>query len=389
MIRNKGRLDRVLREIDPVRLKRVLTEMIGIYSPSGKERDLQLYLEDLLQKSGFDVQKEEVEDDRFNLHLVIGSGRPDLYFIGHVDTVAYWDFDEQTPEEQGGVIRGLGAADMKGGCAAMVETCIALGRALKPEEMPCVGMCFVVGEEEIGDGSQAFLEKRRPEWVVIPEPTSLAACYSHYGYLEAVMETTGKKSHSSLPEFGHNAVESMLKVLLHLGRQEVFLQGKSDLVYSIREMTSSQAGFVVPDRCETWIDIHLPPEVDPKTIKTIIRKYAAEAHEFITDLSMEISFDTAYQGYDLGADNHLSGLLKPIYEELGVPYFVDVFRSHSDGNLFHQAGVKPVILGPGSLETAHTPDEHTSLAEVVGASRIFAALCLALDRNTIITPSID
>jgi acetylornithine deacetylase len=55
---------------------------------------------------------------------------------------------------------------------------------------------------------------------------------------------------------------------------------------------------------------------------------------------------------------------------------MDPFRSHSDGNLFFAAGVKPLILGPGSLETAHTPDERVVFEEVSGAARIYAALCL-------------
>jgi acetylornithine deacetylase len=54
--------------------------------------------------------------------------------------------------------------------------------------------------------------------VVIGEPTSLVACFAHYGYLEAGFVTRSRRIHSSLPELGHNAVESMLRVLLHLGR---------------------------------------------------------------------------------------------------------------------------------------------------------------------------
>jgi len=55
---------------------------------------------------------------------------------------------------------------------------------------------------------------------------------------------------------------------------------------------------------------------------------------------------------------------------------VDAFRSHSDGNLFFAAGVKPLILGPGSLETAHTPDEQVEFNDVFNAARVYAALCL-------------
>jgi acetylornithine deacetylase len=55
---------------------------------------------------------------------------------------------------------------------------------------------------------------------------------------------------------------------------------------------------------------------------------------------------------------------------------MNAFRSHSDGNLFFAAGVRPLILGPGSLETAHTPDERVAFEEVSAAARIYAALCL-------------
>lgn len=42
--------------------------------------------------------------------------------------------------------------------------------------------------------------------------------------------------------------------------------------------------------------------------------------------------------------------------------------------VFFAAGSRPLILGPGSLETAHTPDEQIAFAEVVTAARIYAAL---------------
>ena len=68
--------------------------------------------------------------------------------------------------------------------------------------------------------------------------------------------------------------------------------------------------------------------------------------------------------------------LEEVYTLLNLPLDFVPFRSHSDGNLFYQAGTKPVILGPGSLETAHTAEERTTLAEVEAAARIYAALAL-------------
>ena len=317
-----------------------------------------------------------MDEDRYNLRVTMGPGEPKLYMVGHVDTVPAWDLDDFGPLEEGGIIRGLGSSDMKGGCAAMVETWLALAEVLAPAERPSVGLLLVVGEEENGDGSATFLQSCRPPWVVIGEPTTLAAKFAHYGYLEAGFVTRGLQSHSSLPELGHNAVESMLRVLLQLSNNRLFDRAQSEIVYSIREMRSSQAGFVVPDRCETWIDLHLPPSHDPVSLQDEIRRIVANLDGTVPGLNLDVTFDFASAGYNLGTTNHLAQILQEVYPTLGLPLEMDAFRSHSDGNLFFAAGVKPLILGPGSLETAHTPDERVPFEEVTAAARIYAALCL-------------
>jgi len=369
-------LEQIWKAIKPIRLQQTLLELLDIYSPSGKEEDIQLYLERLLSEAGFNVERQEVEEERYNLRVTMGQGEPRLYLVGHVDTVSAWDIDKFGPIEQDGIIRGLGSADMKGGCAAMLEAWLAIAETLAPTERPSVGLLLVVGEEENGDGSATFLESFRPAWVVIGEPTGLAACFAHYGYLEVRFKTRGLQSHSSLPEFGHNAVESMLRVLLHLGKNRLFDREKSDIVYSIREMSSSQAGFVVPDRCEAWIDLHLSPGRDPTDIQDSIHSIASAAKQFIPGLDLEVSFDFASSGYDLGTDNLLARILQEAMPLMGLPFRMEPFRSHSDGNLFHAAGTRPLILGPGCLETAHTPDEQIRFDEVLSAACIYAALCL-------------
>ncbi|MGB9080489.1 MAG: M20/M25/M40 family metallo-hydrolase [Desulfuromonadaceae bacterium] len=373
-----ARLEKVWQAINPERLRKTFLEMLDIYSPSGKEEDIQIYLEELLSRAGFRVERQEVDVDRYNLRVTMGPGEPRLYLVGHVDTVPAWDLDEFGPEQDDGIIRGLGSADMKGGCAAMVEAWLALAGALEPAERPSVGLLLVVGEEENGDGSATFLQSCTPPWVVIGEPTSLAAKFSHYGYLEAGFVTRGLRSHSSLPELGHNAVESMLRVLLMLGNDPLFDRAKSEIVYSIREMRSSQAGFVVPDRCETWIDLHLPPDQDPIELQDGIRQVVAGLDRTIPGLDLEVSFDFASAGYALGTANRPAQILREVYPKLDLSLQMDAFRSHSDGNLFFAAGVKPLILGPGSLETAHTADERVVFEEVSGAARIYAALCLGM-----------
>lgn len=213
---------------------------------------------------------------------------------------------------------------------------------------------------------------------MIGEPTGLSACFSHYGYLETNLVTSGRRTHSSLPELGHNAVESMLRLLLHLGRDPLFDRTRSELVYSIREMSSSRAGFVVPDRCETWIDLHLPPGLSPGSVEERIRNRLDSAGDLVPDLDLDLAFAFAADGYDLGLDNRPAKALAAVCSRLDRTLRFDTFRSHSDGNLFHQAGARPIILGPGCLETAHTSDERVDFGDVVAASCIYAGFALEL-----------
>ena len=368
-------LEQAWSAIDPQRLRLTLMEMIDIYSPSGKEEDLQLYLEERLAGAGIAVRRQQVEEGRYNLVATMGRSEPELYLVGHVDTVAAWDIESYAAAEEWGVVRGLGSADMKGGCAAMVEAWLALATLPEPQR-PALGLLLAVGEEENGDGSSRFLQECCPRLVVIGEPTSLRPAFSHYGYLEVALVTQGHRIHSSLPELGHNAIASMLQVLLQIEASALFERKPLDLVYSIREMSSSRAGFVVPDRCETLIDLHLAPEVEPSRVRRDIEKVLARARRTIKDLDLEVSFDYEAAGYQLELSGRIVRVLEEICPRLNLPLQFVPFRSHSDGNLFFQAGSQPVILGPGSLETAHTAEEQTSLAEVELAARVYTALAL-------------
>ena len=104
----------------------------------------------------------------------------------------------------------------------------------------------------------------------------------------------------------------------------------------------------------------------------------ADADQFIPGLDLDVTFDFASSGYDLGTDNRPAQVIRGIYPRMGLPLRMDAFRSHSDGNLFFAAGTRPLILGPGALETAHTPDEQVTFDEVSAAARIYAALCLGM-----------
>jgi acetylornithine deacetylase len=146
-------------------------------------------------------------------------------------------------------------------------------------------------------------------------------------------------------------------------------------------MSSSRRGFVVPDRCEAWIDLHLPPDRNPFEFQQEIDRIVAQADKYIPGLDLKVNYNFASPGYNLGEESQLKQILKEACTELGLPLRLDAFRSHSDGNLFYAAGVRPLILGPGFLETAHTPEEQVVFEEVAAAAHIYAALCLEVGSN--------
>jgi acetylornithine deacetylase len=78
-------------------------------------------------------------------------------------------------------------------------------------------------------------------------------------------------------------------------------------------MSSSRAGFVVPDHCEAWIDLHLQPHHDPALIQAAIQQIATSAKHFIAGLDLDIAFDFASSGFNLGTANDLTQSLPAIY----------------------------------------------------------------------------
>jgi acetylornithine deacetylase len=354
-------------QINPKRLRKLLKRLLDIYSPSGKEEDVVDYLHTYMKRHGLPVTRQDVDENRQNL-IVSFSGRdPDLAFIGHVDTVSAYELDEFGAQEKGDVIKGLGAADMKGACAAMVEafTCL-LERGVT--EAP-LALALVVGEEEKGDGAEALLKDYRFPWAIIGEPTDLKPCLKHYGYLEIRLNTRGRRLHASLARKGGNAVELLLRILLRLSR---YLEQESrELVYNIRDLYSSGGGFVVPDGCEAWVDVHLPPTAPVSEITLEIEELVAGESRDVPSIEASVHFAMVHSGYELPEKGRVIEALKASFADRALSWEPMAFPSHSDANQLWTAGVKPIILGCGHLEKAHSPDEEVRFEQVLGAAEIY------------------
>lgn len=363
--------------INDERLRSLLCDMVDIYSPSGKEGQITGYLAGYLRERGLPVALTAVTEGRHNVQVLAPESVPDVAFVGHIDTVPAFDIEHYESEERDGQVYGLGTADMKAGCAALVEAFLALHEAdVRPKRS---GLFLVVGEEEVGDGTTALLEERSFAHALVAEPTNLRPCPAHYGYVEMLVRSFGTRRHASMSGREYNAIFAMLRMLLKLGG--VLEADHPETVLNIRDLHSGESGFAVPDRCEAWVDLHIPPGASPDRFAGELAELARVSLSGSVATGYEIEFPTLIPGYRLTDQNPLIESLRSVFASLTLEWAPDSFRSHSDANLMHAQGCSPVVLGPGQLAKAHTRDESVDLDQVSRAARIYRDLLLHIEET--------
>jgi acetylornithine deacetylase len=363
--------------LDGGRLRALLLDAVRVYSPSYAEGPAVQVFASRLEQAGLVVERQLVAPcpgtgERTNLLVRLGPQPPSMLWIGHMDTVeAVHAF--AAPRVESDVLHGLGAADMKSGCAAMVEAVIALHQSGLPLARGlCLGL--VVGEEEYGDGSLALIETVQAPLVIVGEPTDMVPCTSHNGYQEYQLTAQGSRAHAAVPEFGANAIHAMLSWLLAIFDQCLAPGLAHQVVANPREIQGGSTMFVVPAACQAMLDIHMRPGIDPGAVAEAVERarQIALADHPLCRLSSVVTFSS------LGYENPPGDpLLAPFWRAIaraGLSGTPGVFRSHSDAAVFQQAGALAVVCGPGRLEMAHSPEEQVSLSQVELAARFYAAL---------------
>lgn len=371
-------LDDVLARIDDQRLFELLENAVAEYSPPYAEEPAMRVFADALAEADIPHIRQSVKgrahgDAPGNLIVEFGPQPPALLWAGHVDTVPVIDEEQLSPRRDGDHLFGLGAADMKSGCAAIVEALVAFTEAgVRPRRGAAVA--FVVGEEEYGDGAEALIERLTAPLTVIGEPTGLVPCLDHFGYHEYRLTTRGRQVHAALPELGASAIHAMLAWVTAMYEAASGPDYFDRIAFNPREIRGGGDLFVVAPECEAALDIHTVPGVCAEDVARLVERARAAAAADHAECGFDSHAVFAAEGYRVAEADERIAPLRRAFERGGLIWQPGAFRSHSDGNMFHAAGAAPVICGPGKLEVAHTRDEHVSLAETALAARIYARL---------------
>ncbi len=338
---------------DPeTRLFARLRELIDVDSTSGREREAAELLFGRLREidPAPTIEKIPVDAERFNLFATWGE--PEVILSTHVDCVP--PFFPSSESE--GEIRGRGACDAKGILAAMiaaVEKLLAKGRS-------GFGLLIVVAEEtdSVGaDKANAWARERglSPRALINGEPTENRLALGSKGTLFYRLEATGKAAHSAYPELGISAIDALLAALDRL--RGVPLPADSILgetTMNVGKIEGGRAANVIADAASAEILVRTvgPTEVLRRDIEAAVREIP----------NVEIARSRETPALRLGA--------VPGFETMVAKYTTDIPRLSAWGT--------PYLLGPGTIQVAHTPGERIGKTELVEAVELYRRLVLHL-----------
>jgi succinyl-diaminopimelate desuccinylase len=279
-----------------------------------------------------------------------------LVLAGHLDTVPAQDNLPGRIERD--AVAGLGASDMKGGLAVMLE----LADWARDAELHLdLGFLFFTREELPADESPvpAFLADcaaaREAALVIVLEPTDNEIHAGCLGNLSASLTFRGTSAHSARPWLGENAIHRAAAALAPLADTEPVDVEVEGLVFrevlSVVAIEGGIADNVIPDRCTARLNYRYAPGRTREQAEARVRELADGA-----ELKILGNSPPAHVVVDRPL---VRGL-----QEAGR-FAIEPKQAWTPVAQFAEAGLDAINLGPGATRFAHTADEQVQIAELV------------------------
>jgi acetylornithine deacetylase len=315
-----------------------------------------------------------------------------LVLSGHTDTVPVdgqdWSSDPFRADHRDGRIHGRGSADMKGFIAIALAWA---SRFLAAQERLPIHLSLTYDEETTFLGVRglvADLAERgvRPAGCIIGEPTDMQAIVAHKGKRDVCCRVRGREAHSALTPQGVNAIEFAARLIAHvrgiadrLARDEP-RDGRFAVPHSTLQTGLVSGGIatnVVPRDCEFHFEMRNLPSMSHDTLEREIVDYAER--ELVPQ--MRRVADEAGIAFVRGLDLPAFGIAP---DAALVRWAQEVARTThlgtgavsfaTEASVFQSAGIPTVVLGPGSIEQAHKPDEFITHEQVAACEAFFARM---------------
>ena len=348
----------------PAEIFSLTRELVDIDSVTGRERQVGELLEqrllELAESSGGSggggergvVERMPVGDasgeraERFNLFAAWGE--PVVVMSTHMDTVPPFFPSAEDAEH----IHGRGACDAKGIIAAM----LAAAARLLDDGVRGFGVLLVVGEETDSAGAEAAnRQPRATRYLVNGEPTENRLALGTKGALYLAVEADGRAAHSAYPELGDSAVDRLLAALARLRAvplPSALVLGETTL--NIGTLAGGRAPNVVADQARAEVMVRTVGDTARLRAELVAALAPARVTEMRETPAMRL--------------RTLPGFATTV-----VKYTTDIPRLGAWG--------EPLLLGPGSIHVAHTPEERVPKSQLVEAADLYAELVRRLLRE--------
>jgi succinyl-diaminopimelate desuccinylase len=279
--------------------------------------------------------------------IVWGDAAAPVALAGHVDTVpAQQNLPGRIAD---GAVHGLGASDMKGGVAVMLELARA-GLAARyvfftREEVPL--------EESPLPGVFASGVLAGTELAVVLEPTDAILHAGCLGNLQARVEFRGESAHSARPWTGRNAIHALAEALAPLARLEPLDVELDGLVY--REVLSAVrveggvAQNVVPAHAAAELNFRYAPVRSRDDAEVRLRG-------LVPGGELHVLHNSPSAAPALG--NPLVERLRTLVPEVAPK------QAWTPVAQFAEQGIDAINYGPGATAYAHRQDEQIPVANL-------------------------
>ena len=333
------------------------------------------HLANWLDGIGFNTELMPLPDNPKKANLIASYGpsldeRGGLVLAGHTDTVPYdeskWQTDPFTVTERDDKLFGLGSCDMKGFFPVAME---AVSTFLNHDLKAPITIVATSDEESSMAGARYLASKEQPkaDYAIIGEPTGLRPVYAHKGIAFMSVKLQGESGHSSNPDLGCNALDAMHDVMSELiqFRQQLATQNQNpafDVNVPTLNLGCLHAGDSpnrICGRTELHFDLRMTPNGNNEEARAEVdKRLQAVAAKHSIDISLD-SLVKHIPPFEQSADSELVTLAESL-----TGHTASAVAFATEAPFLQQLGMETIVMGPGSIDRAHQPDEYMELEQM-------------------------
>jgi acetylornithine deacetylase len=287
-----------------------------------------------------------------------------------------WLSDPMKVTDKDNKLFGLGSCDMKGFFAFILQACqqIDLSALKKP-----LYVLATADEETTMAGARFFANSEliKPDVAIIGEPTNLVPVVMHKGHMSHKITIKGQAGHSSKPANGVNAIEVMHQVISQLFKlKEQLAQSYNNDAFDVQTPTLNLGAIHGGDNanricghCELDLDMRsLPGMKDDELVAWLAEILAPIAEKYPGRLSIA-ELDPSSPSFQQNCDSELV-----ITAEKFSGHQCCAVNYATEAPFVQQLGCQTIVMGPGSIDQAHQPNEYLAHSEIAKTEQLLIGL---------------